>query len=199
MTAEKEKLMNALAGEVEDLTQSPLADYRRENGYHVVVGEGSLDASIMFIGEAPGKKEAETGRPFVGASGKVLAELLAGIGLQREDVYITNVVKDRPPDNRDPQPTEIALYTPFLLRQLEIIEPKVIATLGRFAMEFILKQFNLPLEGEKIGDLHGKPFVIQTEAGEVTVIPLYHPAVALYNRDQRKTLEEDFQVLRRHI
>jgi DNA polymerase len=188
-----------LAEEVENLHESPLYDFRRENGYKPVVGEGSLDASVMFIGEAPGEQEAKTGRPFVGASGNVLSELLADIGLEREDVYITNVVKDRPPDNRDPRSEEIALYTPFLIRQLRIIQPKVIATLGRFAMEFVLEQFNLPLQGEKISDLHGKPIAVQTDDGEVTIIPLYHPAVALYNRNQRKTLEADFKVLRRHI
>ncbi len=199
MVTDKEKRMKDVAQEVEALSSSPLYEYRRENGYKAVVGEGDLDASVMFIGEAPGEQEAKSGRPFVGASGRVLSELLEEIGLEREDVYITNVVKDRPPDNRDPRTDEIALYTPFLLRQLEIIQPKVIATLGRFAMEFALKQFNLPLRGEKISDLHGKPLAVQTDTGEITLIPLFHPAVALYNRNQRKTLEADFQELKRHI
>ncbi|MFW6069009.1 MAG: uracil-DNA glycosylase family protein [Chloroflexota bacterium] len=198
MVTDKEKRMKAVAQEVKALSSSPLYQYRRENGYKAVVGEGNLDASVMFIGEAPGEQEAKSGRPFVGASGRVLSELLDEIGLQREDVYITNVVKDRPPDNRDPRADEIALYTPFLLRQLEIIQPKVIATLGRFAMEFALNQFNVPLRG-KISELHGKPLSVQTDAGEITLIPLFHPAVALYNRNQRKTLEADFQELKRHI
>jgi len=199
MPSDKEKLMQKVAGEIDALSQSPLYAFRRENKYQAVVGEGSLDAAVMFIGEAPGKSEAQQGRPFVGASGRVLSELLEEIGLEREDVYITNVVKDRPPNNRDPQRDEIALYTPFLLRQIEIIQPKVIATLGRFAMDFILAQFNLPVTGEKISQLHGKPIAVQADFGEVTLIPLYHPAVALYNRDQRQTLVEDFQVLRQYI
>ena len=199
MASDKLKQMQKVARQVEALSESPLYAFRQENEYKAVVGEGSLDAAVMFIGEAPGENEAEMGRPFVGASGRVLSEMLEQIGLERDDVYITNVVKDRPPNNRDPSPEEIALYTPFLLQQIEIIQPKVIATLGRFAMDFILLQFNIPLGGGKISELHGKPIAAQTEFGDVTVIPLYHPAVALYNRNQRKTLEEDFQVLRRHI
>lgn len=199
MAQSKKARMEKVAAEIDGLLQSPLYDYRRENGYQPVVGEGNVDADVMFIGEAPGEREAKTGRPFVGASGSVLDELLEGIGLEREDVYITNVVKDRPPDNRDPRADEIALYTPFLLQQIDIIEPEVIATLGRFAMEFILEHFNLPLKGEKISELHGKPIAAQMDGREVTLIPLFHPAVALYNRDQRSTLEEDFQVLKRHL
>lgn len=195
----KKQSMEALVQELVALTESPLYGYRQENDYHVVVGEGNLEARVMFIGEAPGKREAETGRPFVGASGKVLSEMLAEIDLTREEVYITNIVKDRPPDNRDPRAEEIELYAPFLEKQLEIIQPRVIATLGRFAMSFILEHFKLPLQGEKISDLHGKPLAVTTDFGPVTVIPLYHPAVALYNRNQRKTLAADFEILRRYM
>jgi uracil-DNA glycosylase family 4 len=181
--------------QVEALEESPLYAYRVENNYHAVIGEGSLDAAIMFIGEAPGAQEAKTGRPFVGASGRVLDELLESIGLRREDVYITNVVKDRPPENRDPRADEVALYAPFLGRQIEIIQPRVIATLGRFAMDFILARYELPQQGEKISKLHGKPLEIEAGYGPLTFVPLYHPAVALYNRNQRGTLEEDFATL----
>jgi uracil-DNA glycosylase len=124
------------------LKESPLYKYRIENKFFPVIGEGSHDAEIVFIGEAPGKKEAMTGKPFCGASGKVLDELLAHIKVDREKVYITNVVKDRPENNRDPKPSEIELYSPFLDKQLEIIKPKFIATLGRFSMEYIMKKFN---------------------------------------------------------
>jgi uracil-DNA glycosylase len=195
----KQQAMSALAAEIDALSESPLFDFRKKQGYQAVVGEGSLDAPVVFIGEAPGKKEAETGRPFVGASGTILAELLQTIGLAREDVYITNVVKDRPPENRDPRQSEIAHYAPFLERQLEIIKPQVVATLGRFAMAFIIDHFNLPLQGEKISSLHGTPIAIQGNEGALTFIPLYHPAVALYNRNRRGTLEADFEVLRRYI
>jgi uracil-DNA glycosylase len=191
--------LEEIAEEIRHLTESPLYGYRLEHRYHPVIGEGDLHATIMFIGEAPGEQEAKSGRPFVGASGRVLAELLESIGLERKQVYITNVVKDRPPENRDPSREEIRLYTPFLFRQIEIIRPKVIATLGRFAMDFVLEQFALPEKGQKIGELHGMALEAQTSYGTIAVVPLYHPAVALYSRNQRNTLEEDFQVLKQFI
>jgi uracil-DNA glycosylase family 4 len=194
----QEKL-DALAAELRDLTESPLYDYRKENGYKPVIGEGSPTADVLFIGEAPGKQEAKSGRPFVGASGRVLDELLASIGLDRGDVYITNVVKDRPPDNRDPHADEIDLYAPLLDRQIAIIQPKVIATLGRFAMDFVLSKFDAPQQGEKISRLHGQPIEVEAPYGTVTIVPLYHPAVALYNRNQRGTLEDDFKVLKKLV
>ncbi|MDX1688804.1 MAG: uracil-DNA glycosylase [Candidatus Promineifilaceae bacterium] len=202
MTDDKAAQMEEIAREVRNLKESPLYGYRVENGYDPVVGEGDVDANVMFIGEAPGKREAETGRPFVGASGRVLDELLEGIGLEREDVYITNVVKDRPPDNRDPRADEIELYTPFLLRQIEIIDPRVVATLGRFAMEFMLEEFDAPEYGRRISDLHGQPLEVDVpfgSVGKVTLLPLFHPAVALYNQNQRGTLEDDFRVLKRYL
>ena len=198
MTDKAEK-MKKIADQLEKLTESPLYAYRQENDYQPVVGEGDPDADILFVGEAPGEKEAESGRPFVGASGRVLNELLQTIDLDREEVYITNVVKDRPPDNRDPRAEEIELYAPLLQQQIELIQPQVIATLGRFAMEFMLDYFDVPRHGQKISDLHGQPLGVQTEYGEVTLIPLFHPAVALYSRNRRGTLEEDFQVLQRYL
>jgi DNA polymerase len=192
---EKAQRLAELSQELDNLTDSPLYEYRREKGYYAVLGEGHPDADVLFIGEAPGRREAEQGRPFVGASGKVLDELLESVGLARETVYITNVVKDRPPENRDPRREEIELYTPLLERQIAIIEPVVIATLGRFAMEFILAHFGLDEKGQKISRMHGRPLEAEASFGTVTILPLYHPAVALYNRNQRGTLEEDFEVL----
>ena len=127
--------LQAIAEELLCLEASPLYAYREEKGYLPVIGEGAPDAEIMFIGEAPGAQEAKSGRPFVGNAGRVLDTLLESIGLERANVYITNIVKDRPPQNRDPHVGEIELYRPFLLRQIDIIQPRVIATLGRFAME----------------------------------------------------------------
>jgi uracil-DNA glycosylase family 4 len=196
MEEDKSEQLDALGEEVRNLEKSPLYQYRQNHHYQAVIGEGDPYAEILFIGEAPGKQEAKSGRPFVGAAGRVLDELLEHIGLDRDDVYITNVVKDRPPENRDPRMDEIEIYSPFLIRQIEIIEPKVIATLGRFAMDFMLEQFEMPQKGEKISKLHGQALQAQTPFGEVTVVPLYHPAVALYNRDQRATLENDFEVLK---
>jgi uracil-DNA glycosylase len=193
---DKAKELAGIGREVEGLEASPLYAYRVESGYKAVIGEGRADAEILFIGEAPGEQEAKSGRPFVGASGRLLNELLASIGLKREDVYITNVVKDRPPENRDPTAAEIALYAPFLVRQIEVIQPKVIATLGRFAMEFVLGLLELPERGKKISQLHGQRLRAQTSYGEIAVIPLYHPAVALYTTAQRQTLFDDFLVLK---
>lgn len=192
----KRQQLEALTEEVRRLEGSPLYAYRQEHDYQMVFGTGDPEAQIMFIGEAPGKKEAESGRPFIGPSGGVLDELLDSIGLQREEVYITNVVKDRPPDNRDPRQEEVKLYKPFLLRQIEIIQPQVIATLGRFAMDFILKEFDMEAEGSKISQLHGRRLSATASYGTISVVPLYHPAVALYNRNQHGTLEADFATLR---
>jgi uracil-DNA glycosylase family 4 len=193
---ERTEQLRQIREEVMNLTQSPLYEYRVENNYFPVIGQGNHFAKIMFIGEAPGENEAKTGRPFAGQSGRVLDELLERISLKRDDIYITNIVKDRPPKNRDPKKDEIALYAPFLKRQIEIIQPQVIATLGRFSMEFILGLFNAPEKDQKISDLHGKTIRVNTGYGEAYVIPLYHPAVALYAASQKSELVEDFKALR---
>jgi uracil-DNA glycosylase len=195
-SADRTAQLEAIAREVEMLEASPLYAFRQAHGYKPVIGEGSPNATIMFIGEAPGEWEAKSGRPFVGASGRFLNELLGLIGLQREEVYITNVVKDRPPENRDPTVAEINLYTPFLVRQIEIIQPRVIATLGRFAMDFVFTLFNMPEKGQKISRLHGQQLKAQTPQGEIIVAPLYHPAVALYTTAQKQTLIDDFLALK---
>ena len=153
----------------------------------------------MFIGEAPGEKEALSGRPFVGRAGNVLDELLQKIDLNREDVYITNIVKDRPPNNRDPKAVEIECYAPFLMEQIRIIDPKVIVTLGRFAMEFILKKFLLPDNGRAIGELHGQIIIVETPLGTINFLPLYHPAAMFYNRSLEETITSDFQKLSQFI
>ena len=191
----KTDLMREIKNEVINLKESPLYGYRVKNKYFPVIGEGSHDAKIMFIGEAPGRNEAETGRPFCGASGRVLDELLESIGLDRKEVYVTNIVKDRPPDNRDPLPDEIEFYAPFLDRQIEIIQPKVIATLGRFSMAYIMKKFGLESELKSISVIHGKIFSAKTSYGEIKIIPLYHPAVAVYGTN-KEILKKDFAVLK---
>lgn len=187
--------MKQIRDEIMELKDSPLYIERVENGYFPVIGAGSHDADIVFIGEAPGKNEAKTGRPFCGASGRILDELLAHIKLKREDIYITNIVKDRPTSNRDPKPEEIKLYAPFLYRQIEIIKPKVIVTLGRFSMEYIMKKFNLEKELDVISKIHGKVFETETSFGKIKIIPLYHPAVAIYSRTQLPQLKQDFEQL----
>lgn len=188
--------MKAIRDEVWNLTESPLYGYRKQNRYYPVLGEGSHQADIVFTGEAPGKTEAETGRPFCGQAGKLLDALLLSINLERKNVYITNIVKDRPPDNRDPTPEEIRLYSPFLLRQIDIIQPKIIATLGRFSMQFILETYDVAEKRQTISQLHGRILKAETSYGPIHVVPLYHPAVALYNANSKETLFKDFQVLR---
>jgi len=195
MSNSKYEQLKKIKDEVVALINSPLYEYRVKNKNKPVIGQGDHNAKIMFVGEAPGKNEAETGVPFCGAAGRVLDELLASISLKRQEVYVTNIVKDRPPNNRDPSPQEIELYSPFLIRQVQIIKPAIIATLGRFSMDFVMKEFGLEKEMGKISTLHGKSFITSKEYGSMQVVPLYHPAVALYNASQKKTLLEDFQVL----
>lgn len=199
MMDDKGARLERIAEEVRQLEESPLYEYRTSNGYRPVPGEGDPDASIMLVGEAPGRREAQTGRPFVGRAGRVLEILLESIGLDRDDVYITNVVKDRPPGNRDPYVEEIQLYGPFLQRQIEIIQPDVIATLGRFAMDYMLQEYDLPQRGQTIGELHGQVLHAETPHGELRIVPLYHPAAGFYNRDLEDTMERDFEVLRRAV
>jgi DNA polymerase len=195
MTLDKSSAIEALHKKLFALTQSPLYSFRTEHNYMPVIGDGNSDASIVFVGEAPGKKEAETGKPFVGAAGKMLDSLLASIQLERKDIFITNIVNDRPPDNRDPKPDEIALYSPFLISLLTIIQPKVIVTLGRFSMRFLLEKFDAKEKEESISSLHGKVILVNTPFGPVSLVPLYHPAFALYNGGMRTVLQEDVKVL----
>lgn len=182
--------MNKLEKEILVLN-TLLAKERRKNKVLPVIGDGNLDAGIIFIGEAPGKNESLTGKPFCGASGKVLDGLLEHIGLNRENIYITNVVKDRPTDNRDPNTEDIQAYSPFLDRQLEIIKPKVVVTLGRFSMEYMMDRYDI--EKDTISNVHGKVFNLDN----FIFIPLYHPAVGIYNRKRLPELEKDFEILKR--
>lgn len=188
--------LKEIKDEVLKLTHSPLYLYRQKNHYHPVIGEGAHEAKIMFVGEAPGQNEAKTGRPFCGAAGRVLDELLEHVGIKREDVYVTNIVKDRPPGNRDPLPEEIALYAPFLKRQIEIIQPKVIATLGRFSMAFVFEEYGLLDQLKSISQMHGRVFKIKLTYGHVKIIPLYHPAVAIYKATMKAELKKDFEILK---
>ena len=187
--------MRKIKDEIVGAKDSPLYNYRVKNKYFPVIGQGSHSAKIMFIGEAPGRNEAETGRPFCGAAGYVLDELLASAGLDRKEVYITNIVKDRPPENRDPLPNEIDFYAPFLDRQIEIIKPEIIATLGRFSMAYIIKKFGLEFELKSISAIHGKIFETETSYGKIKIIPLYHPAVAVYGTN-KEILKKDFAILK---
>lgn len=153
----------------------------------VVPGEGNTTAEIMFIGEAPGKNEDLQGRPFVGATGKLLNELIASIGLQRKDIYIANVVKCRPPNNRDPLPEEIQACWPYLENQIKLIKPKLIVTLGRHSMARFYPQGRISVDHGRILRRTIIPF------GKIVFFPCYHPAAALYNRSLREIIFKDFK------
>lgn len=157
----------------------------RLSAKQLVMGDGNPNADIVFVGEAPGKQEDEQGLPFVGASGKFLNEMLAAAGLQREDVYITNIVKYRPPNNRDPLPEEKAEFWPYLMRQIEIISPKVVITLGRHSGAAFIPDLVISRD-------HGHARTVKYHDYEFLVIPLYHPAAALYNGSMRQVLIDDF-------
>jgi DNA polymerase len=172
----------ALAEQVESCTRCPLHQTRTQ----AVFGAGHPDADLLFVGEAPGYHEDQQGVPFVGQAGKLLERLLAGIGLTRADVYIANVLKSRPPGNRDPQPDEISACEGYLFRQVELIEPIVVATLGNFATKL--------LSGRSIGitRVHGQEQETTLGGRRVLLYPLYHPAAALYTPAMLKVLESDF-------
>lgn len=221
MPNNKQDLLDAIRT---DILKNDVCSELRATATNLVMGDGNPDADIVFIGEAPGKNEDLQGKPFVGASGKFLNEMLESVGLQRDDIYITNIVKYRPPNNRDPLPAEKQAFMPYLLRQLDVINPKLVVTLGRHSMEYFLPK-------QKISVIHGQPQRIllswpvspsktdsaqtqtaselrrkgdgllgedkttpTTEAQDkaLVILPLYHPAAALYNGSQRSVLMDDF-------
>ncbi len=155
---------------------------------NLVFGEGNIDCKVLFIGEAPGQKEDELKRPFVGRSGKLLNTMLEEIGLRREDVYITNIVKRRPPGNRDPLPHEIEAYKPYLMRQIDIIKPTLIATLGRFSMNYFLPEAKISRDQGKLFRAHG-----------FFIYPIYHPAAAMRGNSMMAEFRESFKKLPKAI
>ncbi len=186
MTASQTKLDDIAKAIVDDGICPELA----ATATQLVFGDGDPEADIVFIGEAPGKNEDVQGRPFVGAAGKFLNEMLETIGMKRENIYITNIVKYRPPNNRDPLPEEKKAFLPYLQAQLEVIQPKIVATLGRHSMNCFLPDL-------QISQVHGEPkrIQIQMKQGnplEIVILPLFHPAAALYNGSLRQTLLDDF-------
>ena len=179
---ERAAALRSYAEDTSGCTKCALANGRTQ----VVFGSGSPDADLMFVGEAPGFHEDQQGVPFVGQAGKLLDRLLEGIGLTRADVFVANVLKCRPPGNRDPMPEEIAACEPHLFRQIELIQPTLVATLGTFATKL--------LSGRPAGitRVHGHPQEVTLGARRVQLYPIYHPAAALYTPSMLKVLEEDF-------
>lgn len=171
-----------------EIIKNNVCPYLAKTATNLVMGDGSVDSPVVFIGEAPGKNEDLQGRPFVGAAGKFLDEMLEGIGFKRQDVYITNIVKYRPSNNRDPLPDEKSAFWPYLLRELKCICPKVIVTLGRHSMEYFMPN-------QRISAIHGQPKRVAFGNSKLVVLPLFHPAAALYNGSMKQTLIEDFKMI----
>ncbi len=168
---------------------------------NVVVGKGNLNADIMFVGEAPGRKEDEIGEPFVGAAGKNLDKLLESVKLSMDDVYIANILKCRPPENRDPLPDEIRAHTPWLLKQIRDINPKIVCSLGNYATKFLMalgdvdKMKSMP----GITSVHGKVQIIDIDGLKIKLIPLFHPAAMIYNRSLSSEWEKDMVIVKNEI
>jgi DNA polymerase len=192
MAKSKQQQLDDIARQIEADDPTPAL---REGATQLVFGDGNPNANLVFIGEAPGKKEDEQGIPFVGAAGRFLDEMLEMIGLKRSDIYITNIVKYRPPNNRDPLPEEKKTFLPYLQSQLEVIQPKVIVTLGRHSMNCFLPDL-------QISQVHGQPKRVRlslkansADTLEAVILPLFHPAAALYNGGMRQTLIDDFALI----
>jgi len=203
---DKEQELRKIKDEAMNCKKCPLYKTRTK----VVFGTGSVDTKLMIISEAPGYWEDQKGEPFIGAAGKILDELLESINTKREDVYICNILKCRPPNNRDPQLEEIKACASYLEKQIEIMSPEIICALGNFATRFIFKKYNLGDKLKGISEIHGKVFEPQVatedvqsslfeqrrEIKKVKIISLYHPAVATYNANMKETLKKDFQILK---
>lgn len=197
MSILKVQRLEELEKEIRQKLDTDLALQREENDQHLVFGGGDPEAQVVFVGEAPGRREAETGEPFVGAAGQLLDALLEGIGLKRESVYITNVVKDRPPGNRRPRLAEIGAYKPCVLEQLEIIQPEVIVPLGLVSARLLMSEFAGISQQIKMQDIHGQTFACEAGWGPIVLLPMYHPAATFYGSLAKADLEHDFEALQK--
>jgi len=171
------------------------------NCKNIVVGKGNLNAKILFVGEAPGRNEDEQGFPFVGAAGKNLDRLLVGVGLSLDEVYIANILKCRPPENRNPLPDEIRLHTPWLVKQIKEMKPAVVCSLGNYATKFFLANGNVDEMDKQIGitSLHGRVIEIAFFGLKIKLIPLFHPAAIIYNSKLKSLWEKDIGVVKKEI
>jgi DNA polymerase len=189
----KKQVLDGIASEIIDCRKCSLWKTRK----NAVAGDGNPEAKVMFVGEAPGYWEDIKGKPFVGAAGKLLDLLLAEIGFKRENVFIANVLKCRPPRNREPQPSEIHKCTPYLDRQIITIKPRIIVTLGNHSTSYIFAKASLPFEG--ISQNHGKFYQVDFLGFSTIVFPTFHPAAALYNAGFKTLLINDFKILKNKI
>jgi uracil-DNA glycosylase len=190
----RDERLKTIKDEILGLSGFSLADLRRKRGEWPIVGEGNHEAKLMLIGEAPGAEEVKVGRPFVGSSGQILSQLMAEVSIKREEVYITSVVKDRPPNNRKPTREEVEVYSAYTRRQIELIGPKVVATLGGLALNWMWENYSQGKWGT-VSRVHGEIRKLHKVDGEMYLMPLYHPAVALYDASKKKVLLEDMRKL----
>ena len=172
-----------------------------KNCKNIVFGKGNGNADILFVGEAPGKNEDEQGLPFVGAAGKNLDKLLEKVGLSLKDIYVTNILKCRPPMNRDPLPEEVRMHTPYLVKQIKEIKPKVICSLGNHATKFFLADGDVGRMSDQPGitTVHGKPREINFHGLKIKLIPLFHPAAIIYNQHLKEAWEKDMEIVKKEI
>lgn len=192
---EKKTNLDKLKKEIYNSNKLPLRKERIKKEYIPVAGEGNVLAEVMFIGEAPGLQEAITGRPFLGRAGKILDSLFYENSICRNDVYITNLIKDRPPKNREPLSHEIKAYSQILDKEIKIIQPKLIITLGRHSMKYIMSRFGLNKNISSIGKIHGQIFATSIFENRTLIIPFYHPASVIYNKKLLKDLRDDFKLI----
>jgi DNA polymerase len=172
-----------------------------KNCKNIVVGKGNINADILFVGEAPGKNEDEQGLPFVGRAGKNLDGLLAKVGLSLEDIYVANILKCRPPENRGPLPEEIKTHTPWLIEQIKQIKPKVICSLGNYATKFFMAEGNVDMMEKQPGitSVHGKVRFVEINGVKIKLIPLFHPAAIIYKRDLIPLWEKDMEIVKKEV
>jgi uracil-DNA glycosylase len=172
-----------------------------KNCKNIVVGKGNIKADILFVGEAPGANEDEQGLPFVGAAGRNLDKLLTSVGLTLNDIYVTNILKCRPPENRAPLSDEIRAHTPWLVNQIKEMKPKVVCSLGNYSTKFFLSLGNIDLMDKQPGitSVHGKVRIIDFEGLKIKLIPLFHPAAIIYNRALTSEWEKDMEIVKKEI
>jgi DNA polymerase len=197
MKMEKEKALKLIEEEILNNTTLPL----RETAKNLVFGKGNPNSDIIFVGEAAGRNEDEQGIPFVGAAGRNLDNLLEKVGLTLNNIYVCNILKYRPPENRDPTTEEIRLHTPYLIKQIKEIKPKVVCSLGNYATKFFLSEGNLEIMKNQPGitQVHGKPKIIEIEGLKIKLIPLFHPAAIIYNRSLIQEWEKDMEIVKKEI
>ncbi len=190
MNTDKTEALYKVKQELKNLKVGELYQLRKKENYKTVMGEGNPNANVMLVGEAPGQTEAKTGRPFVGRGGQLLTRILNSTGIDRKDIYITNIVKDRPPENRKPKKEEIEKYKPILEKEIKIVEPEIIVTLGKTATDFFFENYR-GKKVKRLGDIRGTFSEFKILNSKFKILPTYHPAYGLRNPPSQKIIKSD--------